>query len=207
LSPFDFNNVLGGFVAQGNPNLLRATVHNADVRWEWFPGGNQVVAVSFFHKDFTDPIEVNVLFANDLRQSYVNAAGARNSGFELEARKTLGFLSSKLPEFSVQGNFTFIDSNVEIRARDAAALTTLERPLTGQSRYVFNAQAEWARPKWRSNARFYANSVSRRITEVGTFGLPDIYQERNTFLDFVYQYSMTEDGRWTFRFNAENRIF
>jgi outer membrane receptor protein involved in Fe transport len=204
LSPFDFNNVLGGFVAQGNPNLLRATVHNADARWEWFPGGNQVVAASWFYKDFTDPIEVNILFANDLRQSYINAAGARNTGFELEARKSLGFLSRHLADFSVQGNFTFVDSKVRIRERDAGALTSIDRPMMGQSRFVYNAIAEWTRPKLRSNARFYANSVSRRITEVGTFGLPDIYQERNLFLDFVYQLSLTETGRWSIRFNAEN---
>ncbi|MEZ5402262.1 MAG: TonB-dependent receptor [Bryobacteraceae bacterium] len=204
LSPFDFNNVLGGFVAQGNPNLLRATVHNVDARWEWFLGGNQVLAASWFYKDFSDPIEVNILFSNDLRQSYINAAGARNSGFELEARKSLGFLNPGLAQFSVLGNFTFVDSKVRIRESDAKALTSLERPLMGQSRFVYNATLEWNRPKWRSNARFYANSVSRRITEVGTFGLPDIYQERNVFLDFVYQLSLTENGKWSLRFNAEN---
>ncbi|MEZ5356479.1 MAG: TonB-dependent receptor [Bryobacteraceae bacterium] len=204
LSPFDFNNVLGGFVSQGNPNLLRATVHNVDARWEWFLGGNQILAASWFYKDFSDPIEVNILFANDLRQSYINAAGARNTGFELEARKSLSFLSRQLADFSVQGNFTLVDSQVRIRAQDAAALTSLSRPMMGQSRFVYNAIAEWNRPKWRSNARFYANSVSRRITEVGTFGLPDIYQERNTFLDLVYQLSLTETGKWSLRFNAEN---
>ncbi len=204
LSPFDFNNVLGGFVAQGNPNLLRATVHNVDARWEWFLGGNQVLAASWFYKDFTDPIEVNILFANDLRQSYINAAGARNTGFELEARKSLGFLNRGLADLSVQGNFTFVDSKVRIRRQDAGALTSIDRPMMGQSRFVYNAIAEWNRPKWRSNARFYANSVSRRITEVGTFGLPDIYQERNVFLDFVYQLSLTETGKWSIRFNAEN---
>ena len=46
------------------------------------------------------------------------------------------------------------------------------------------------------------NSVSRRITDVGTFDLPDIYQEPNLFLDFVYQYTIGE--RWNIRFTAEN---
>ena len=43
-----------------------------------------------------------------------------------------------------------------------------------------------------------------RIAGVGTFGLPDIYQEGNTLLDFVYQYSFRENGKWALRFDAEN---
>ena len=77
LSPFDFNNVLGGFVVSGNPNLLRATVNNYDVRWEAFPGGNQLIAVSFFAKQFKNPIEQTIVPSNDLRQTFVNAQGAK----------------------------------------------------------------------------------------------------------------------------------
>ncbi len=204
LSPFDFNNTLGGFVTQGNPNLVRASINNFDARWEWFTGGNQVIAASVFGKLFTDPIEQTILPANDLRQTFVNAAGARNVGFELEARKNLGAFARRLREFSLVTNFTFVDSNIDIRASDATLLTTRSRPLLGQSRYIFNVISEWSRPKWRSDARFYANHVARRITDVGTFGVRDINQEGNTNLDFVYQYSITEKNRWVVRFEAEN---
>ena len=83
-------------------------------------------------------------------------------------------------------------------------LTSLSRPLMGQSRYIVNFSTEWLKPKWRSNARFYLTYASRRLAEAGAFGLPDIYQEGNTFLDFVYEYSLLENGKWTFRFSAEN---
>ena len=63
---------------------------------------------------------------------------------------------------------------------------------------------EWNRPQLRSQVRFYTNSVSRRISQVGAIGLPDIYQERNVFFDLVYQLALNESGRVTFRFNAEN---
>ena len=102
----------------------------------------------------------------------------------------------------MQTNFTFVDSNVVIPDDLALLLTTKNRPLVGQSQYIYNIIAEWNKPNWRSNARFYVNSVSRRITDVGTFDLPDIYQERNTFLDFVYQYTIGE--RWNIRFSVEN---
>jgi outer membrane receptor protein involved in Fe transport len=202
LSPFDFTNVLGGFNTVGNPNLRRAKIDNYDARWEWFLGGNQVIAASYFYKDFTDPIEVTIQPTTDLRQSFINAAGAQNQGIELEFRRDLRSINSHLSQFSVQTNFTFVDSNVEIPDDLALLLTSKNRPLVGQSRYIWNLIGEWNKPRWRSDARFYANWVSRRITDVGTFELPDIYQERNLFLDFVYQYTIGE--RWNIRFSAEN---
>lgn len=204
LSPFDFNNVYGGFVTQGNPNLLRATINNADIRWEWFFGGNQLFAASFFKKDFTNPIEVTILPSNDLRQTYVNAKGAHNTGFELESRTQLRKFHHRLSEFGVQANFTYVDSDIVIRDSDATLLTSANRPLLGQSRYLFNVITEWRRPKWRSDAHFDVNYVGRRISDVGTFGVPDIYQEAITSLDFSYQYSLTESGKYTLKFTAEN---
>ncbi|MEO8597385.1 MAG: TonB-dependent receptor [Candidatus Solibacter sp.] len=205
LSPFDFNNVLGGFVTAGNPNLKRALISNYDARWEWFPGGNQLIAASVFAKTFKNPIEQTIVPSNDLRQTFVNAKGARNVGFELEFRRSLASFSRRLREFAVSANFTFVDSNIEIQPEDATIVTSQSRPLLGQSRYIANAVLQWTRPKWRSDAKFYANYVSRRVSDAGTFGVPDIYQEGNTFLDFVYQYRPGgEKGKWGIRFEAEN---
>ncbi len=204
LSPFDFNNVYGGFVTQGNPNLLRATVQNTDFRWEWFPGGNRLLAASFFHKDFDNPIEVTILPSNDLRQTYVNAAGARNVGFEIEARTTLAVLSPRLRELFAGGNYTFVDSSIRIRPQDSVLLTNPNRPLIGTSRHVFNVLAEWRKPKWRSESRLDFNYVGRRVSDVGTFGVPDIYQEPLTMLDFSYRFYLDESGKYSLRFTGEN---
>jgi TonB-dependent receptor len=205
LSPFEFTNVLGGYSAAGNPNLLRARIDNVDARWEWFLGGDEVIAASYFYKDFTNPIEsIFTPTTAELRQSFVNAEGARNQGVEFEYRQRLRRLSKRLSDFQALANFTFVDSSVQIPIALAPQLTSASRPLMGQSRFIYNLIGEWARPKLHSSARVYLNSVSRRITDVGTFRLPDIYQERNTFLDFVYQYDIGEKGRWSVRFSAEN---
>ena len=204
LSPFDFNNVLGGFVTQGNANLKRATINNYDFRWENFSTGNQLVAASFFIKTFTNPIEQTILPSNDLRQTSVKADGARNLGVELEYRRSLETLSPKLNDFGLVANFTFVDSIVDINEKDALLLTSKSRALLGQSRYIWNVITEWNKPKWNSNARFMVNYVARRISDVGTFSLPDIYQEANTSVDFSYNYSLSESGKWNLRFEAEN---
>jgi len=109
-----------------------------------------------------------------------------------------------LKDLSFTTNFTFVDSNIDISPENQGVVTSQSRPLLGQSRYILNAIGEWRRAAWHSQARFYSNYVSRRISGVGTFGLPDIYQEGNTFLDFVYQYSFNENGKWALRFDAEN---
>ena len=204
LSPFDFTNVVGGFNTVGNPNLVRARIQNFDARWEWFLGGNQIVAASYFLKDFKDPVEVTIQAVADLRQSYINADGARNQGIELEYRQNLRKWHPKLSQFALQTNLTLVKSNVRLPQEQALILTSKERPLVGQSPYMFNVILEWIKPQWRSNARFYTNTVARRITDVGTFGLPDIYQERNTFVDFVYQVDLDETGKWGLRFSAQN---
>jgi len=205
LSPFDFVNVLGGYSFAGNPDLVRAKIKNFDARWEHFFGGSQIVAASYFFKDFTNPIEVTIQpTTGDLRQTYINAAGGRNQGIELEFRRKLSSISPKLNDFSLQANFTFVDSDVEIGEGQRDLLTSLNRPMMGQSRVIYNVIAEWLKPRWRSNARFYVNYVSRRITDVGALQLPDVYQESNTFVDFVYQYNVRDDGRWAIRLSAEN---
>ncbi len=205
LSPFEFTNVLGGFNTVGNPNLKRATIDNFDARWEWFLGGDQVMAASYFYKRFDDPIEVSVQPTQDFRQSFLNADNAINQGVELEFRRSLRFVNRRMTPFSIGANFTIVDSNVKLpEGQGAIVLTSKERPLVGQSRFIYNIITEWTEPRLRSNARFYVNSVSRRITDVGAAGLPDLYQERNTFLDFVYQFDIKEGGRWNFRLAAEN---
>jgi len=204
LSPFDFNNVYGGFVTQGNPNLVRAKVQNTDFRWEWFPGGNRLLAASLFHKDFDNPIEVTILPSNDLRQTFVNAAGARNIGFEIEGRTTLSILSPRLREWFVGGNYTFVDSNIRIRPQDSILLTSKNRPLIGTSRHIFNVLTEWKKPRWRSESRLDFNYVGRRVTDVGTFGVPDIYQEPLTLVDFSYRFYLDELGKYSIRFTGEN---
>ena len=116
----------------------------------------------------------------------------------------MGRFARRLRNVAVQANVTFVDSNIQIRESDALLLTSKDRPLLGQSRYIFNVITEWIQPSWHSTMRLYANSVSRRITDVGTFGVPDIFQERNNFLDFVYTYTFDENGKYSLRFNADN---
>lgn len=204
LAPFDFTDVIGGRTVLGNPDLLRAKIHNFDGRWEWFPGGNQLVAASFFFKQFDDPIEQIVQPTVGLRTTFGNAESARNYGIELEFRRNLGFANPLLSELSMSSNFTYVNSRITLTPEQSVIQTSQQRALAGQSPYVFNVATDWNRPRWRSNVRLELNVVDRRISDVGTFGLPDIFEERNLTLDAVYKFSVREDDSWVIQFGAEN---
>ncbi len=205
LARFGFLDLVGGLQTIGNPELVQTDISNYDFRWEYFPGGNQLLAASFFFKNFDKPIEQTMISAVALLRTFSNANAARNYGFEFEFRRGLNFLTPKLREFAVSSNFTFVDSNIDRENIDKdIVLTSLNRAMQGQSRYVTNLITEWARPKARSTARFYLNYFSSRITDVGAFGLPDVVQSGLATIDFVYEFMLRGDDRWKLRFAAEN---
>jgi outer membrane receptor protein involved in Fe transport len=182
LAPFEFTDVIGGRAIVGNPDLLRAKIANYDVRWEWFPGPTEVIAASFFYKDFTDPIERIVEPTAQLRTSYTNAEGARNVGFELEAQMVLS------DYFNFGANYTYVDSQIEIGREAGQVQTSTERPLAGTSPNLFNGFAELRVPSYDLQLRFLMNWFDDRIIDVGSLGLPDIIEEAREQFDIVVLY-------------------
>jgi TonB-dependent receptor len=180
LAPFDFTDVVGGRTLLGNPELVSATIRNFDARWEWFPGATEILAASVFFKSFDDPIERIVEPTAQLRTSYTNADSARNVGFELEAQKILGQF------FEVGGNYTYVDSSIEISAAAGQVQTSTERPLAGTSANLVNAYFEGRVPDAGLAARLLVNWFDDRITDVGALGLPDIIEEAREKVDLVF---------------------
>ena len=205
LARFGFLDLVGGLQTIGNPELVQTDISNYDVRWEYFPGGNQLIAASFFYKNFNRPIEQTMIAAVALLRTYSNATAAQNAGFEFEFRRGMDFVSPTLRDFAISSNFTLVDSTIDLsNVSDTVVLTSLNRPMQGQSRYVANVIGEWSRPKARSTARFYLNYFSSRITDVGAFGLPDVVQDGLATMDLVYELTLKGDDRWKLRLAAEN---
>ena len=179
LSPFEFTDVVGGRAVIGNPDLRRAKIDNYDLRWEWFPNPGEVFAVSVFFKDFTDPIERVVQPTSQLRTSYTNALGAKNKGFELEARKTFA------RRWTVNLNYTYVDSQIELERTSGQVQTSVDRALVGQSPHVVNAHLAYTTAQGDLDIRALFNYSAARITDVGSLGLPDIYEAGRGALDLV----------------------
>jgi outer membrane receptor protein involved in Fe transport len=186
LSPYEYTDVTGGPSARGNPELRRTRIRNFDLRWEWIRAP-ELLAVSVFLKTMRDPIEPVIEPSNETTiVSFRNVAGARNAGLEIEVRERLRFLGPVGEKVHVLGNYTYVRSRVRIGPQQLNVLTSLRRPLVGQSDHLFNVALEYEMSRWSAYARALVQYVGRRLSEVGAYGLADIAQEGYPTLDLVF---------------------
>jgi len=203
LAPFSFTDFVGGAEVIGNPNLEQTKIWNADLRWEWFPSGNEVIAASLFYKYLDEPIEQVQLPRIPFLSSYRNADAAQNVGFEFEARKNLEFVWRKLEDVSLGTNFTLLRSRVQLRPRcepsadnecgalsDSDVSTSRVRPLQDQSPFVINAYLDYENEDSGTGARVLYNIEGRKITNVGGLGLQDVYLTPRNKVDLTFTQRM-----------------
>ena len=83
---------------RGNSALLVSDLSNFDMRLEWFWYKGDNFTVSVFYKDITNPIETvqGGATEDNIRFNFINAEGASVYGAEIEFRKGLDFLVSRV---------------------------------------------------------------------------------------------------------------
>jgi hypothetical protein len=189
LSPTTSFEPLGGLTLEGNPDLTRALIQNADLRWEAFPTPGEVVSLGVFAKRFDDPIEqVIVASTGANRLSWVNTDAAYNYGAELELRTSLGRLSGSLMPLTLFGNLTVMQSEIDVGEQNQAALTNTKRPMVGQAEYVVNTGLGYSNYAGSVSATLLYNLVGPRIVEAGVNPLPDTYEQSRHILDFSLRF-------------------
>ncbi|HUE89393.1 MAG TPA: TonB-dependent receptor [Vicinamibacterales bacterium] len=193
LAAFEFTDVVGSRAVRGNPELDRALIHNVDGRWELFTGGRGILAASLFYKNFDQPIERVVIAGAQPIVTYQNADTARNYGLELEAGRQL------FDGMFVNANYTYVDSQISLRPEQRTVQTSLERPLAGQSKNLFNLMAEYTNRGFSSRVLY--NFFGDRISDVGSNQAPDIIEQGRGSLDLVVGQRI---GRFSVRFTVEN---
>jgi outer membrane receptor protein involved in Fe transport len=193
LAPFEFTDVVGNRAVRGNPALDRARIQNVDARWEMFSGGRNVLAVSTFFKYFDQPIERVVIGGAQPLVTFQNADNARNFGLELEAGQRLG------ERFFVSANYTYVDSRITLRPEQQTVQTSLQRPLAGQSKNLFNLTGEFTMRGF--SARVLANYFGDRISDVGANQAPDVLEEGRGSVDVILGQRI---GRFNVRLSADN---
>jgi TonB-dependent receptor len=206
LSPFEFTDVTGGRSTVGNPDIRRTLITNYDVRWEWFFAPSQLMALSVFHKDFKDPIEIVIEPTAQLRTSFRNVNGARNTGIEIETRKDLGNWWQRLRGLSINANYTYVRSRVDIGEQDLSVLTTLNRALVGQAENLANVSLNHVVPEFHFEWRALFNYTGGRISDVGALGLPDLIEHGYPHLDLLFFRRFGSDRRIRAEFTIENLL-
>ncbi|MCI5106428.1 MAG: TonB-dependent receptor plug domain-containing protein [Pseudomonadales bacterium] len=206
LSPAAFTNPETGKEIVGNPDLLITDIKNYDFRWEWYFAFSDYMSLGLFYKEFTNPIEQSIVSPVDRKSTYINAQAAENKGVEYEIYKRLDFLGEGFfnglgEDLYVQGNVAFIDSEVTIREEDQNSLTSLSRPMQGQSDWLFNAQIGYE-PMSGTTATLLYHYYGERIAEVGIEGAPDLIEQPFGELNFVFIKELADN--WTTTFKAKN---
>jgi hypothetical protein len=210
LSPAIYEDPLLDRFVVGNPNLIPAYLKNYDLRWDWYFDQGEFVSLGAFYKEFSDPIETVILAGAEQVTSFDNAKAATNLGLEFELYSNLDFIGRWWGErdwwekWYVNTNYAWIDSEIELSDRNASIQTSQARPLQGQSPYVWNFQVGYDDLDRGINAALLLNIIGERIVDVGVNGAPDIYQQPQTLLDFVYSQKFRE--HWKFKFRARNLL-
>lgn len=193
-----------GYDVKGNPDLKAATIQNYDLRWEWYFDRKDNVSLGVFYKDFDSPIEDIFNGQSDPVLTYDNAKAAQNLGFEIEWSQGLNVISPLLNGFSFSTNYSYIQSKVQLDNLDQAVLTSKERPLQGQSPYVINAMLDYEKEKWGTNMSVVYNVFGKRISEVGTYGFQDIYEQDFHQLDFIWSQKLSDN--FSLKFKIQNLL-
>ncbi len=194
LAPFQYYDYELLAIQEGNPNLKRTLINNADLRYEMFPSLGQVLSVSVFYKQFDNAIESSITDYNSTPTvSYFNSKKANVFGAELELRKSLSFLSEKnaFKNTTVYTNLSLIKSKVKNPAN--ALLIEQDRPLIGQSPYVINAGIQHATMENKLNLNLLYNRIGRRIYKAGGTTFPSVWENPRDVLDFQATYKVMKN--------------
>ncbi len=205
----------------GNPQLQLSEVESWDARAEFVWGElGDLFALSGFYKIVQDPIEQIIVRDPAVfdtvspalyRTFFNNPNEATLWGIEVEGRKNLGFLGREyLGYFSIGGNFTYIDAQVDrsefelARSERFFGDTTGEdvpyagletsRRLYNQPEWIANADLSFDQPDWGTKATLAFFAISDVLDaaggatefEIAVGGRPSVYS-LDRYVDSFYQ--------------------
>jgi TonB-dependent receptor len=168
----------------GNINIKPTYIDNFDFRFEAYGENAQLFAVSAFFKSLTDPIEIGFVAASTSNYKPLNLENAKVYGLEFEFRKKLGSWTSRLNNWNLNFNGSYILSQ-EKYSEDELKLRQLSlrngqklgntRPLQGQSPYLINAGIEYNNPNKGLRSRIFYNVQGKTLQVVGDGFYPDVF--------------------------------
>lgn len=176
----------------GNPDLVETDIQNFDFRYDWYFSETDNVSLSLFYKYMKNPIEDTQEFTTGTlpRFSFDNSESADLSGVEFSFYTHLDYLHDALENFIISGNYTYIDSKVQLTEAQKEKFVTQDRGLQGLSPQVINLSFTYDLMDVRSiNLSF--NKMDKRLMRVALkngdviLGLDD-YEIPPNLLDFTW---------------------
>lgn len=187
LAPFGFYDFSFNLVKKGNKDLKTATIHNIDLRWEYYPTASEMIMAGVFYKKFIDPIETQFVpggGSGGIKDfSFANVEGAQSMGVEAEVRKSLAGVtrSNFIQDLTVVLNGAFIKSRVKLD--NSLVRQSVNRPMQGQSPYIVNVGLYYRNQESDLQVNVLYNITGRYIYSIGFDVYPDVYQMPRNLLD------------------------
>ena len=203
LAPFAYLDFLRGWLIQGNPDLRRTRVQNAEARWEYYFGATDLLAATVFGKYFTDPIEFVITSQVNGSASYRNADTAWLVGGEVELRLGLGRFTEKLDRLFFVGNVAVMGSKTTLPEGQGIS-GRLERRLFNQSPFVTNLSLRFDDPDSGVVVALIYNAFGSRIVEAGgpqggDVIAPDVFEQTQHLLDLIVSWRISEHAKVGFK--------
>jgi len=194
---FDFS---AGFTHIGNPFLKRTLINNYDLRWEWFSRPGEIYALSFFYKNFINPIEnAFIVQASNREITWQNVDKAQVQGLEFEARKRLDIIAPALGNFLFGANFSLVNSKIDI-SREQLELMRSNNPeiaatreLEGQSPFLLNLNLGYDNLENGFRANLHYNVFGERLSAVNKTGEPFVYEQPVNSLNLTLSKEITRN--------------
>ncbi|MBJ6117337.1 carboxypeptidase-like regulatory domain-containing protein [Pontibacter sp. BT310] len=184
LAPFTYYDFQLNAEIRGNENLKTATIHNTDLRFEFYPNPTEILSVGVFYKYFKNPIEIYSIPAsgNPIYQPK-NASNAQSYGIETEVRKSFLNLSNRslIQNMSLVLNASLIESKVDLGAESEGQ--ERNRAMYGQSPFIVNAGLYFNDEERALQVNMLYNVIGKRIFTVGDDQAPTVYEMPRNVLD------------------------
>ena len=193
LAPYQYYDFVRDRNIEGNPDLKRTLIHNADLRWEWFFDEGQIAGGLGLLQALQRPDRAGDPGSHQRQlavpQRHPRPEPGRPSW---RLRLNLGRLSRALRRFDLDSNLALVRSRLDLPP-DLARIVRASRPLAGQSPYVANLSLRFFDEHRGVTAALVYNVVGPRIADVatrvrvGTMDIipPDIEEQAFHSLDFV----------------------
>lgn len=193
----------------GNKDLVLSRITNRDLRWEWFPSADGVLAFSLFEKRIVDPIErESFAIGGQEFLMAVNYPEGKVSGFELEGRTALTFLPAPFDRLKVGANYTKINARVSIP--DALSdnlefhgIARTEREMEGQPSFLANFNLTYDIESWGTSFGWFYNLRGEMLKSgaaVGDTGAtPDIFVDELASVSLSISQKIGKHAKLTLR--------
>jgi TonB-dependent receptor len=207
-APFLFEGITEAII--GNPYLHPSKIYNAELKWEYFPGGTELISLAAYGKYIKDPINRFVMASASNDFSYANSGDmAYVYGLELEMRKNIIETEVKggTRRLSVGINASGMKTlqkldktkvKTETKNFVIASFNTENEELEGSAPLLANANATYQRI-WTDKEISYTASVvygytSERLYLIGSSSLGNQYDESFNELNVILKANIKKLG-------------